>query len=66
MKQSPGFLRHEVRDKLVVSTCVLCHRTVASGDRRLLRVAETAHLCPKLEPAAGQSQSYGRESRESK
>src|SRR5579862_1985686 len=49
MIQSPGFLRHEVRDKLVVSTCVMCHRTVASSDSRLLRVAETAHMCPKLE-----------------
>src|SRR5581483_4352313 len=48
MTHSSTFLRHEVRRNLVVSTCALCQRTVASGNERLLRVAETAHSCPKL------------------
>lgn len=51
MDESGAFVRYEVRKNLVVSTCVLCHRTVASGNSRLLRVAEAAHLCPKLEQA---------------
>lgn len=49
MTYSSTFLRHEVRQNLVVSTCALCQRTAASGNERLLKVAENAHSCPKLQ-----------------
>lgn len=54
MSQSPAFLRQAVRNNLVVSTCVLCHRTAASGDEHLLRVVESAHTCPKLQRKEGE------------
>jgi len=66
MNESPSFLRHEVREKLVVSTCVMCHRTVASSNSRLLRVAETAHMCPKLEHSRGPQPKTLRESHQAK
>jgi hypothetical protein len=66
MNESPSFLRHEVRKKLVVSTCVMCHRTVASGNTRLLQVAESAHLCPKLEHSRERQSVPVRENQQSK
>ncbi len=51
MHHSPAFLRQAVRNKLVVSTCVLCHRTAASRDEHLLGLVEKAHACPKLQHA---------------
>ena len=61
MNESPNFMRHAVRDKLVVSTCVMCHRTVASGNSWLLRVAEAAHVCPKLQDSRYPQQTPVRE-----
>lgn len=66
MDESPNFLRHEERKKLVVSTCVMCHRTVASSNSRLLQVAEAAHLCPKLQDSRSRQPTRGRESHQPK